>query len=87
MGFPRGKSVLAVAPDGLDKLDLFCGVEIAFDLAVTLLDWLQITALLKVVDLFFGHAGAACQYFCHRVELAQGFFTQGGPHLSLCVTG
>ena len=61
MGFPRGKSVLAVAPDGLDKLDLFCGVEIAFDLAVALLDWPQIAALLKVVDVFLGHAGTACQ--------------------------
>jgi len=73
-----------MVPDGLDKLELSAGVEIAFDLAVALLDWPQIAALLQVVYIFFGHSRTACQEVCHRMQFAQGIFTQGGPHLSLC---
>ena len=86
MRLPWREALLAIAPDGFDKLDLICSVEIALDLAVTLLDWTKVAALLKVVHMLLGHAGAACQYLCHRVELAQDIIiAQGGPHLSLCL--
>jgi len=82
-GFFRRRALLPMAPNGLDELQLLRGVEIAFNLAVTLLDRVQVASLLQVVDVFLGHAGAARQQFRHRMKFSQHIGRQTGPPLML----
>lgn len=83
MRLSRGEAGLAIAPDGFHKLELFGGVEIAFNFAVTLLDRTEVTALLQVVDVLLRHAMAACQQVGHRVQFAEHLGTHCGPHLGI----
>lgn len=69
-------------PDGFDKLKLISSIEIAFNPAMSLLDGSDVTALLKVVNIFFGHSRATRQQLGHRMEIAQSILAHSGPHLS-----